>query len=135
MWGTGGYWGDPNLIAGGSKMSERQNADLFKQNPFSSHLYSIPFSLQNRNRVNKIKESKVYGTSQFRSLNMNKDQFYTKYMLTRRYRCRKWTLFYNYPGWQPWSNMKIMLWHGMIMVIYSHNGVIMARSRHGHHLI
>ena len=31
-------------------------------------------------------------------------------------------------GWQPWSNMTIMLWHGMIMVINTRHGVIMATS-------
>ena len=33
-------------------------------------------------------------------------------------------------SWQPWSNMTIMLCHGMIMVIHTHQGVIMARSWH-----
>ena len=36
------------------------------------------------------------------------------------------------PGWQPWSNMAIMVWHGMIMVIHTRHGMIMVRSWHGH---
>ena len=36
-------------------------------------------------------------------------------------------------GWQPYSNMTIMLWHGMIMVIHTRYCVIMARSWHVHH--
>ena len=37
-----------------------------------------------------------------------------------------------YPGWQPWSNMTIMLWHGMIMVIHTRHGMIMViDTRHG----
>ena len=47
-------------------------------------------------------------------------------------------IFFNeidYPGWQPWSNMKIVLWHGMIMVIHTRHGVIMVISFHGHHNI
>ena len=37
------------------------------------------------------------------------------------------------PGWQPWSNMMIMLWHLLVMVIHTRHGLITARSWHGHH--
>ena len=37
-------------------------------------------------------------------------------------------------GWQPWLNMTIMLWNGMIMVIHTRQGIIMARSWHRSHL-
>ena len=38
-----------------------------------------------------------------------------------------------YLGWQPWSNMTIMLWYGMIMVIHTRHGMIKVKSCHGHH--
>ena len=38
------------------------------------------------------------------------------------------------PGWQPWSSITIMLWHGKIMVIRTCHGMIMARSWHASHV-
>ena len=37
--------------------------------------------------------------------------------------------YQSYPGWQTWSIMTIMLWHGMIMLI--HNPIVWSGQNHG----
>ena len=51
-----------------------------------------------------------------------------------RYACMMVINYPYNPGWQPWSNMTIMLWHGMIMVIHTRLGMIMAGSLHCGHV-
>ena len=37
-------------------------------------------------------------------------------------------LFIGHPWWQPWPNMTIRLWHGIIMVIHTRRGMITVSS-------
>ena len=62
----------------------------------------------------------------------------TEFLMSQSLKCHRYMLLsssYNrwVPGWQPLSNMTIMLWYGLIIVIHTFHGMLMARSFHGDH--